>query len=216
MKKIIPFSFLLLLVSCSIFYNGIEKKEGFKMITAIGNIESRTFKITKFESKGLLDARYDIEIYAIQDSIRTERSSTLKFYKKRPKRSYVKLSLINSVEIIEHLNSEFSDLSEYIKENQESEIVTDVYVFMNSQESKKILNADATFLNKTQEGIYRVKTVTGDEVGYIPLNQKNIFDFKSEKFCVMENYYESKIISIGEGCKSKNAKKTKKVRYDRL
>lgn len=204
-----------MLCSCSIFKSPVEKKEGFKMITAIGNYESNGLNSARFESKGLLDSRYDIEIYATQDSLKTSLTDVKKIFKKRPKKAYLKLSLINSVEIIEHLNSEFSDLSAYIIENPETQIITDIYVFMNSAQSNQILNANALFLNKTQEGIYRIKTVNGVEVDYITLNQKDVFDFSSEKFCVVKNYYDSKIISIGEGCKSKK-KKTKKERYDRF
>lgn len=216
MKKIITFCCLLMLMSCSMTQHKTEKIEGYKMITTIGDLEKKVFSPSVFESKGLINLRNDIEVYATQDSIAIPKASGINLFKKKPKKSYLKLSLVNGFLLIDQLNAESSKLSDYIFENPETRIITEISVFLNSNEEQNILNANALFLNKTTEGIYRVKTVSNVGIDYVSLSQDNIFDFKSEKFCIKKSQYDEKIISIGKDCSTVKKKKAKKTRYDRL
>jgi len=216
MKHIIVLFISVMLMSCSSLNHTDEQTIGYKMITAIGHLNSNAFEASSFESKGLINPRFDVEIYAQQDSIKIKREAISEFFKARSSKGFLKLSLINSADIIGHLNSEYSKLSKYIIDNPSTQMITEIDVFMTPQESKQILEANAIFLNKTQEGVYRVKTVLNGKTNYIPLNQENIFDFKSQEFCVRRDNYRKEIVALADDCPSVKNEKSKKIRYDRL
>lgn len=216
MKKIIPFCSLLILLSCSTTHRTSNNNDSYKMITAIGDLEKKLFSPSIFENKGLIDLKEDVEIYATQDSIAEPRESNFAIFKKRNKKSYIKLRLVNDYAIIKQLNSKSFKLSEYIFDNPGTHIITEISVYLNASDEQKIMNSNALFLNKTPEGIYRVKTVNNSGVNYVSLNQDKIFDFKSENFCLKKSQYDEKIISISTECSTQQKKKVKKTRYDKL
>jgi len=135
------------------------------------------------------------------------------------KPNYVRLQLLDKIEITAQLNKEENkELRSYLKNDSDYKMMTSIDVLLAPENLTKFLEADAVFLKEDGWNKGTLLVVKGSQTQRIQLSEFVVFDAKFASFCWGEDIYHHKIIKAllngNENCPQGTFNRASKIKED--
>jgi len=136
------------------------------------------------------------------------------------KPKYLKLDIADRVAVLNTLNSKTNkDVFQFLKNKDESHIVTSISLALSNTDIKAVSNADEVFLEVTGIKNYALKLYKDKTVKQtILFSDSVVFSYKTSSCCWKQNdKYQLKVVDLAEGgndCPNQSYKSSKRAKKD--
>lgn len=133
----------------------------------------------------------------------------------------VTIGIMDFVKLVSEINGEQNEeLFRFLKDTEESKIVTSLSCVFSTEDIQKIKQSDAYYLNEFQDNKYAIELYKlGKKTDVISISSSQVLAYKSSKFCWgitdRGKWYIADIINTNSACKGKTAFKIKNKKAEK-